>query len=51
MWIMDTLELKRSFHHLIDSIDNDDLLLNFYELLKKPDFSKRGAIVEKIVKI
>lgn len=32
---MDTVELKQSFHNLIDSIDNENLLKNFYELFKK----------------
>ena len=31
---MDTLEVKRNFHQLIDNIDNDSLLKDFYELLK-----------------
>ena len=30
---MTTIELKNNFHHLIDSIDNDSLLLKFYDLM------------------
>lgn len=41
---MDTLELKRSFHHLIDSIENDDLLFDFYELLKSRTSLKEGQL-------
>ena len=41
---MDTLELKRSFHHLIDSIENDDLLLDFYKLLKNRTSIKDGQL-------
>lgn len=41
---MDTLELKRSFHHLIDSIDNDDLLFDFYELFKSRIYIKEGQL-------
>ncbi len=33
--IVDAIELKKSFHLLIDSIDNENLLLNFYDLLKQ----------------
>ena len=32
---MDTIELKKNFHLLIDSIDNEILLINFYEIIKK----------------
>jgi hypothetical protein len=31
---MNTIELKRNFHQLIDKIDNESLLKDFYELLK-----------------
>ena len=31
---MTTLELKKEFHDLIESISNEKLLLNFYDLLK-----------------
>jgi len=30
---MTTIELKNNFHHLIDSIDNESLLMKFYDLL------------------
>ena len=50
MWIMDTLELKKSFHHLIDSIDYDDLLLDFYELLKNRSSVKEGQLWESLSK-
>jgi hypothetical protein len=50
MWIMDTLELKRNFHHLIDSIDNDDLLLGFFELLKNRTLAKEGQLWEGLSK-
>jgi len=31
---MNTIELKKAFHNLIDSIDNERLLFNFYDLIK-----------------
>lgn len=47
---MDTLELKRSFHHLIDSIENDDLLMDFYELLKNRSSIKEGQLWKSLSK-
>ena len=39
---MNTIELKQNFHHLIDNIDNEKLLVNFYDLLKKRSSAKEG---------
>ena len=41
---MNTIELKQSFHHLIDSIDNENLLINFYDLIKKRSSAKEGQL-------
>ena len=41
---MNTIELKQNFHHLIDSIDNEKLLLNFYDLIKKRSSAKEGQL-------
>ena len=41
---MNTLELKRDFHNLIDNIDNESLLSNFYDLLKRRISSKEGKL-------
>ena len=32
---MDTIELKKNFHHLIDSIGNDNVLAKFYSIMVK----------------
>ncbi len=45
---MDTTELKKSFHLLIDSIDNENLLLNFYDLLKQRTNAKDGRLWDKL---
>jgi len=37
---MTTLELKNNFHHLIDSIENENLLKEFYELMLRKRASK-----------
>lgn len=47
---MSTIELKKSFHNLIDSIDNEYLLLDFYELIKKRVNSKDGRLWNKLTK-
>ena len=41
---MNTVELKKSFHLLIDSIDNENLLINFYDILKKKSSAKEGQL-------
>jgi hypothetical protein len=45
---MTTLELKNSFHHLIDSIDNENLLLKFYDLMKSRTSSKEGDLWSRL---
>jgi hypothetical protein len=41
---MNTIELKKSFHLLIDNLDNDNLLVNFYDLIKKRMSTKDGQL-------
>jgi hypothetical protein len=41
---MTTLELKNNFHHLIDSIENENLLQEFYELMLRKRASKDGKL-------
>ncbi len=41
---MNTFELKKHFHILIDSIENENLLINFYDLLKKRSSSNEGCL-------
>ncbi len=41
---MTAIELKNSFHHLIDSIENESLLQKFYELMLRKKTAKDGAI-------
>jgi hypothetical protein len=45
---MTTLELKNNFHHLIDSIENDNLLQKFYELMLKKRSTKDGDLWRKL---
>ena len=41
---MNTLELKKNFHLLIDSIENENLLADFYNLIKKRTLDKEGQM-------
>lgn len=41
---MNTLELKTSFHHHIDSIDNKQLLESFYHLIKAKSKAQTGDL-------
>ncbi len=41
---MTTTELKTNFHKLIDNIDNDEVLLKFYELLAKTNEIREGSL-------
>jgi len=45
---MTTLELKNNFHHLIDSIENENLLRKFYELMLRKRSSKEGSLWAKL---
>ncbi len=47
---MNTVELKKDFHNLIDSIDNETLLSDFYILLKKIISSKEGKLWKSLTK-
>ena len=41
---MNRAELKKNFHLLIDSIENEKLLVDFYELLKNRSSSEEGRL-------
>ena len=45
---MNTIELKKNFHLLIDSIDNENLLINFYEIIKKRSYLKDGQLWNRL---
>ncbi len=47
---MNTIELKKEFHNLIDSIDNENLLSDFYFLLKKRISAKEGNLWKGLTK-
>jgi len=41
---MNTLELRRNFHLLIDSIDNENILFKFYELILNKKNEKENVL-------
>jgi hypothetical protein len=45
---MTTIELKNNFHQLIDSIDNENFLQLFYELMLLKRSSKNGILWAKL---
>ena len=47
---MNTLELKKDFHNLIDSIDNESLLSDFYALIKRRLSGKEGKLWKRLTK-
>ncbi len=47
---MSTVELKKDFHDLIDSIDNEKLLSKFYALLKKKVSDEEGKLWKSLTK-
>jgi hypothetical protein len=45
---MTTIEIRKNFHSLIDSIDNENILLFFYDLMKKKSTCKEGQIWNRL---
>ena len=45
---MNRTELKKNFHLLIDSIENDKLLTNFYDLIKKRSSAKEDQLWNRL---
>ncbi len=41
---MNTIELKKNFHNLIDSIDNEELLISFYDFIKSKTNTHPGQL-------
>lgn len=41
---MNTLELKSNFHKLIDSIDNENILSSFYEIMSSANSHSEGSL-------
>ena len=47
---MNTIELKKNFHSLIDSIENESLLMSFYDIIKSRTKIKDGQLWSRLDK-
>ncbi len=47
---MTTVELKNNFHQLIESIDNESLLMKFYDLLLRKKNQNEGKLMQYLTK-
>jgi hypothetical protein len=45
---MKTSDIKNNFHNLIDRIDNDSLLIKFYDLMIKSTTNKEGQLYDQL---
>jgi hypothetical protein len=45
---MKTSDIRNNFHSLIDRIDNELLLLKFYDLMVKSTTSKEGQLYDQL---
>ena len=45
---MTTIEIRKNFHSLIDSIDNENILLFFYDLMKRKSTIKEEQIWNRL---
>jgi hypothetical protein len=48
---MDTIKVKKNFHTLIDSINNENLLINFYDIMKTRISTQDGQLWNRLSKI
>ena len=42
--------MKKHFHQLIEKIDNEDLLIKFYDLMKRSSSSREGQLWNRLTK-
>ena len=45
---MTTIELKSKFHNLIDNINDEGILLKFYDLLSRAKDSREGLLWDRL---
>jgi hypothetical protein len=45
---MSNIEIKNSFHKLIDNIDNELILSKFYNIMEKASESEEGQLWERL---
>jgi hypothetical protein len=47
---MSTIELKKNIHSLVDSIENENLLMKFYDIMSKMKEVKNGQLWTRLSK-
>jgi hemerythrin superfamily protein len=47
---MNTVEIKKNLHKIIDSIENEAILFNYYKLLKNHANESEGALWSRLSK-
>ena len=45
---MTTIEIKKNLHNLIESIDNESLLMNFYDIIKSRTELQEGQLWNRL---
>lgn len=45
---MTTVELKSNFHQLIDKINNESMLIKFYEIMSTANVSHDGSLLKNL---
>jgi hypothetical protein len=45
---MNTLEIKTNFHHLIDQLNNEELLIKFYRIMEQASTTADGQLWNRL---
>jgi len=45
---MNTLEIKTNFHHLIDQLNNEELLIKFYRIMEQASTTAEGQLWNRL---
>jgi hypothetical protein len=45
---MNTLEIKTNFHHLIDQLNNEELLIKFYRIIEQASTTADGQLWNRL---
>lgn len=45
---MNTLEIKTNFHHLIDQLNNEELLIKFYHIMEQASTTADGQLWNRL---
>jgi len=45
---MNALEIKTNFHHLIDQLNNEELLIKFYRIMEQASSTTEGQLLNRL---